>query len=88
MAQIFGAQGFFGDDEAMSVVVDVGEADPIGAWTEYAQASGASGFEDVGQEQVVARAVAAERRGGMREAREKGMKVRSRTLGVGLQRRS
>ena len=50
----------FGDDEAMSVVVDVGEADPIGAWTEYAQASGASGFEDVGQEQVVARAVAAE----------------------------
>lgn len=69
LAQNFGAQGFFGDDEAVGVVVDVGEADPVGAWAKYAQASGASGFEHVGQEQVVAGAVAAGRRGGMREAR-------------------
>mmetsp|Transcript_29263 Transcript_29263/g.94400 ORF Transcript_29263/g.94400 Transcript_29263/m.94400 type:complete len:225 (-) Transcript_29263:394-1068(-) len=47
-------EGLLGDDEAVAVVVDVGEADAIEAVAEDAELSVAGVFEDVRQEEVVA----------------------------------
>ena len=45
------------DDEPMRVVVDVREADAIPTLTKLTQPAGAGALEQVGQEEVVARAV-------------------------------
>ncbi len=41
------------DDQAVAVVVDVRETDPVGSWSKYADAACAAGFENVGEEEVV-----------------------------------
>jgi hypothetical protein len=76
-----------GDDEAVRIVVDVGEADPVGAGAENAQAPGTSGFENIGQEQIVTRAIATGTRGGISDI-SGGRKASARTLGAERQRRS
>jgi hypothetical protein len=58
--QVQGLQSSFGDDQAVRVVVYMSEADSVGALSKYAQAPGASSFENVRQEEVISRAVPAE----------------------------